>query len=101
MPLVGFEQLVKLAKGTPVQDQLLLHTYTLLEGPGQVWCYDFLPLSPTSPATALLLLTASKAPGEVRIKKLSAGKVTVGNCIRFVGFCKVADPLAAAHQFNK
>jgi hypothetical protein len=36
MPLVGFEQLAKATKGTPLQQQLLLHTYTLLEGPGQV-----------------------------------------------------------------
>jgi hypothetical protein len=47
-----------------------------------VWSLDFLPLNPTSPSTALLLLSAGRAPGEVRIRQLKVQGVRADDTTR-------------------
>jgi hypothetical protein len=62
----------------------------------QVWLFDFLPLRPTSPATALILLTGGGAPGEARCRRLPA----LPPGARCVGSTSCEDPLAVALRFN-
>ncbi len=55
VPLVGFEAMAK-RLGRLYPDQLALHTLVVLQrADGSCTAYDFLPLQPTSPATAVRL----------------------------------------------
>eukprot|EP00878_Enallax_costatus_P009560 GHUV01009990.1.p1 GENE.GHUV01009990.1~~GHUV01009990.1.p1 ORF type:complete len:221 (+),score=60.41 GHUV01009990.1:76-738(+) len=101
MPLVGFEAVADALGGSPAHDLLQLHTYVLLEGPGQVWCFDFLPQHPTSPATAAALLTAQAIPGELRERELAITAVRTSSKICYMGNCKHHDPLATARSYNR
>lgn len=102
MPLVGFEKVAAALKHMQPAKQLLeLHTYTLLQGPDQVWYFDFLPLRPTHPATAALLLSASAAPGELRVRKLETRAVRVSSSVRLLGSCLHDDPLQLAADYNR
>lgn len=103
IPLIGTERLARMLPD-PVGAALRLHTYVLISVPDVsdpasncVWLLDFLPLNPTSPATALMLLTGA-APAETRVRRLPRGLMAGA---RLVGPAKQDDALAAALEFNR
>jgi hypothetical protein len=77
-----------------------LHELVVLScaGGAAVWAFDFLPLDPTSPATAARLLAGLAVPARARCRQLRG--VPRARC-RLVGPSVGEDPLAEAVAFQE
>eukprot|EP00877_Chromochloris_zofingiensis_P009906 jgi/Chrzof1/5169/Cz15g14040.t1 len=65
----------------------------------QIWFFDFLPLKPTSPQTALQLLTGNAVPGQLRSRQLL--KMMKRDNLQFIGHVNVDDPLIVVQEYNR
>ncbi|KAI8466003.1 MAG: hypothetical protein J3K34DRAFT_435221 [Monoraphidium minutum] len=102
MPLVGLEKLAA-ALPPPLRPLLQLHTFVVLapDGGGEAWLFDFLPESPTAPATAARLLTGQAVEGAARQRRLPAGRLPPASSVSQVAVLSRCDAVAVASSFSE
>ena len=93
LPLAGLEVLEDLANqlGRPLPRQAAVHRAVCVSGADSNTVYDFLPLHPTAPRTALALLSGQSVEGLTRERSLS--RLPTRNC-EYLGEAEVSQDQA-------
>lgn len=104
MPLAGWEPaaaLVQSKAGPSAARLLYLHSFLALRcDDGGLRLFDFLPLEPSSPGTAVRLLTGRAVPAQLRSKMMSAAFYQGCKHLTIEGVCDEREALSAIEEFN-